>query len=58
MEVYDAPNPKSSLWNNGIVIAYMLNRRVALNDILTNKDRESGLNFEEVPLEELLSLTE
>lgn len=57
-EFYDKPHPESKVWNNGIVVAYVLNRRMALDDILRNSQRESGLDFEEVSIEKLLGLTE
>lgn len=56
-ETWEAPHPTSGSWNNGIVIAYVLNRRIALDDILRNNERENGLDFEEVDIEELLGLT-
>lgn len=56
-ETWEAPHPTSGSWNNGIVIAYVLNRRVALEEILGNAERENGLDFEEVSIEELLGLT-
>jgi|CXWK01.1.fsa_nt_gi hypothetical protein len=36
----------------------MLNRRIVIDDILRNTNRESGLDFEEVSIETLLGLTE
>lgn len=57
-EFHDAPHPVSKAWNNGIVIAYVLNRRIALAEILGNTTRESGLSFEEVSIETLLGLSE
>jgi hypothetical protein len=57
-EFHDAPHPVSQAWNNGIIIAYVLNRRIALAEILGNTTRESGLSFEEVDIETLLGLTE
>ncbi len=36
----------------------MLNRPIVLDDILNNPNRESGLEFVEVSIEELLGLTE
>ncbi len=56
-EFYDEPHPVSKSWNNGTVIAYVLDRRMALDDILRNTERESGLDFEEVSIETLLNLT-
>lgn len=57
-EVHTTPHPESNRWNNGITIAYMLNRRIVIDDILRNTNRESGLDFEEVSIETLLGLTE
>lgn len=57
-EFHDAPHPVSQAWNNGIVVAYVLNRRIALAEILGNNTRESGLSFEEVSIETLLWLTQ
>ena len=56
-ETWDAPHPESKSWNNGVVIAYLLNRRVALSEILDNPEREDGLDFEEVSIEELMGLS-
>lgn len=56
-EVYDQPNPEWKLYNNGAVFAYVLNRRMALDDILRNTERESGLDFEPVDIEKLLVLS-
>lgn len=57
-EIHPEPHPESKLWNNWAVIAYVLNRRMALEDILRNAERESGLDFEEVSIETLIGLTE
>lgn len=57
-ETWEAPHPESKSWNNGVVIAYLLNRRVALSEILDNPEREDGLDFEEISIEELLGLRE
>lgn len=55
-ETWEAPHPISKSWNNGIVLAYVLDRRVALDEILGSPTREDGLVFEEVSIIELLGL--
>lgn len=57
-ETWKEPHPTSKTWNNGIALAYMLNRRVKPKDIIENPHREDGLDFEEVDIETLLGLTE
>lgn len=57
-QVRTEPDPTSKLWNNGIILVYMLNRRMDLSDILGNSNREAWLGFEEINIETLLALTE
>lgn len=57
-ETWNAPHPESKYWNNGIVIAYLLGRRVTLPEMLDSPYREDGLDFEEISIEELLGLQE
>lgn len=57
-ETWEHPHPESKSWNNGIVLVYLLHRRVALEEILSNTEREEGLDFKEVNIEKLLWLTQ
>jgi hypothetical protein len=57
-ETWWAPHSESNRWNNGIVVAYVLDRRVAIEEILNSPTREEWLHFEEVHIETLLWLTQ